>query len=71
MGDVPPGTDLSLIPLAPNPNGDPPNFDGGPTLQPTILATGIVFIAISLIVVVVRLGTGLKNTRKLHLDDCA
>ncbi|KAI0593297.1 hypothetical protein F4775DRAFT_578496 [Biscogniauxia sp. FL1348] len=69
MADVPPGTDLSQIPLAPNPNGDPPNFDGGATLQLEILATGIVFITISLIFVIVRLGTSLKSTRKLHLDD--
>lgn len=71
MGDVPPGIDLSQIPLAPNPNGDPPNFDGGPTLEPTILATGIVFIAISLIFVIIRLGTSLKTTGKFRLDDCA
>ncbi|KAI0112999.1 hypothetical protein F4814DRAFT_420266 [Daldinia grandis] len=69
MGDIPADVDLSQIPLAPNPNGDPPNFDGGPNLEPTILVTGIVFIAISSIFVLVRLGTDLKNTRKLHLDD--
>ncbi|KAK9419295.1 putative Integral membrane protein [Seiridium unicorne] len=49
MGDIPPGIDLSQIPLAPNPNGDPPNFDGGPSMEPTILATGITFIVISLV----------------------
>jgi hypothetical protein len=62
--------DPSTIALAPNPNGDPPDFDGGPTLQPAILGTGIFLITVSLIVVILRLFTGFKNTRKLHLDDC-
>ncbi|KAI1758506.1 hypothetical protein GGR53DRAFT_516931 [Hypoxylon sp. FL1150] len=61
--------DLSLTPLAPNPNGDAPNFEGGATLEPTILATGIAFIAISSIFVFVRLGTNLRNMRRLHSDD--
>lgn len=69
--NVPPGMDLSQIPLAPNPNGDPPNFDGGPDLQSTILATGVVFIVISSAFVIIRLWTSLQKTRKLHLDDCA
>lgn len=70
MEGIPPGTDLSQIPLAPNPNGDPPNFDGGANLQLTILATGVVFIVISSAFVIIRLWTSIKNTRKLHLDDC-
>ncbi|KAK8880088.1 hypothetical protein PGQ11_001382 [Apiospora arundinis] len=67
--DVPPGVDLSQIPLAPNPSGDPPNFNGGPNLAPTILATGITFMTISLIFVIIRLATGWNHTKKIHLDD--
>ena len=63
-------TNLADIPIAPNPNGDPPNFDGGPTLQPTILATGIAFMTISLFVLLLRLYTNYKVTRKLNPDDC-
>ncbi|KAI1824548.1 hypothetical protein F4861DRAFT_505405 [Xylaria intraflava] len=61
--------DLSQIPLAPNLNGDPPNFDGGPSLQTTILGTGVAFITLSLAVVLVRLVTSFKTTLRLHLDD--
>jgi hypothetical protein len=67
--DVPPGVDLSQIPLAPNPSGDPPNFNGGPNLASTILATGITFMTISLIFVIIRLATGWNHTKKIHLDD--
>ncbi|KAI0854207.1 hypothetical protein F5Y00DRAFT_267438 [Daldinia vernicosa] len=64
-----PGSDPSSIPLAGNPNGDPPNFEGGATLQWVVLATGFVFIPISTILIIIRLGMSLKHSRKLHLDD--
>lgn len=70
MSALPPGVDLSKVPLAPNPNGNPPNFTGGPSLQPAILGTGITFMTISIAFVIVRIGTGLINTKRLHLDDC-
>ncbi|KAI1194758.1 hypothetical protein F5X97DRAFT_265193 [Nemania serpens] len=69
MATLPPGVDLSQVPLVPNPNGSPPNFNGGPTLEPTILGTGIVFIALSIVCVLIRLRTGLVNTRRLYADD--
>ncbi|KAI3390483.1 hypothetical protein diail_9511, partial [Diaporthe ilicicola] len=59
----------SEIPLGVNPNGDPPDFVNGASLQPAVLASGIVLIAISIIFVLVRSGTSLYNSRKLFLDD--
>jgi len=70
MSASPPGFDPYNTPLAPNPNGDPPNFDGGPSLKSRVLGTGIVFIPISVVFVSLRVYTGLKKSRKLFLDDC-
>ncbi|KAI0135101.1 hypothetical protein F4814DRAFT_454451 [Daldinia grandis] len=64
-----PGLYSSGNPLASNPNGDPPDFEGGPTLRWTVLATGFVFIPISTILIVIRLGMSLKHSRRLHIDD--
>ncbi|KAJ3579134.1 hypothetical protein NPX13_g1439 [Xylaria arbuscula] len=61
--------DLSMIPLAPNPNGDPPNFINPPSLAPTFLGVGISFITLSVISVSIRIFTYLKAVGKLHLDD--
>lgn len=63
-------SDLSAIPLSVNPNGDPPNFAHGASLQPAVLASGIVFITVSILFVLIRVGTSLYNSRKLFLDDC-
>lgn len=63
-------SDLSSIPLSVNPNGDPPNFANGASLQPAVLASGIAFITISILFVLIRVGTSLYNSRKLFLDDC-
>jgi hypothetical protein len=70
MSAFPPGFDPYNTPLAPNPNGDAPNFDGGPSLKPHLLGTGIIFIPISVVFAFLRVYTGLKKTRKLFADDC-
>lgn len=62
--------DLSTIPLAPNPNGDPPDFTGGPSLFPTVVVTGLTFIVLSFPFVVVRIHTGIKKSGRLFADDC-
>ncbi|KAI1806730.1 hypothetical protein F4811DRAFT_510095 [Daldinia bambusicola] len=67
---TPPGVDPSTTPLLDNPNGDPPNFEGGSTLQWIIVATGLVLIPISTVLIVIRLVMSLRHNRKLHLDDC-
>ncbi|KAM7208247.1 hypothetical protein V8F20_001527 [Naviculisporaceae sp. PSN 640] len=66
---LPPNVDLSTIPLAPNPNGDPPNFAAGESLYPTVIATGSIFITFSLILVALRVHTGLKKSGRLFADD--
>lgn len=69
MEGLPPGTDPSQIPFAPNPSGAPPNFEGGESLTPTVLGTGVTFIIIAGLFVVSRVITGLKKSRKLFADD--
>lgn len=63
-------SDLSNIPLGANPNGDPPNFAHGATLQPAVLATGVILMTISLLFVIIRITTSLYNSHKLFWDDC-
>ena len=70
MAVIPPGTDLSTVPLAPNPNGDPPNFINPPSQAGITLGVAPPLIIISTIVVAVRLVTNFKSARRLGLDDC-
>jgi hypothetical protein len=70
MDSASPNLDPSKIPLALNPNGDPPNFIDPPTLAPAVLGAGVTLIIISGIVVLLRLIANFKNTRKFGLDDC-
>lgn len=65
-----PALDPNTTPLTPNPSGAPPNFVDPETLAPTTLATGVVFIILSTLCVATRIYAGLKNVRKLRLDDC-
>lgn len=67
---IPPGADLSKIPMAENPNGNPPNFVNPPTQNATVLAVGLPFAIISTCFVVLRLVTNFKNLRHFGLDDC-
>jgi len=71
MDSPPPNVDPSKIPLALNPNGDPPNFIDPPTLAPAVLGVGVTLIIISGIFLILRLIANFKNTRKLGLDDCS
>lgn len=70
MDALPPGIDLSKTPLAKNPNGDPPNFVDPPSLATALTAAGIVLIAISSILIFIRLITNLKVVRTLFIEDC-
>ncbi|KAI1331514.1 hypothetical protein F5Y16DRAFT_395394 [Xylariaceae sp. FL0255] len=69
MSSLPPGANLSSIPLAVNPDGDPPDFGGGPSLQPAVLGTGAAFVTVSFIAVLIRLYAVFKSTRKLYPED--
>lgn len=70
MAAIPPGTDLSSIPLTHNPNGDPPNFVNPPTQAAIALAVGLPLAIISACFVSVRLITNFKIVHKLGPDDC-
>lgn len=70
MNTIPPGTDLSKVPLAPNPNGDAPNFVDPPSQAATVLAVGLPLAIISTHVVALRLATNYRSTRILGVDDC-
>ena len=68
---IPPGANLSKIPLAQNPNGSPPNFANAPSQSSTDLAVGLPFAILSTCFVFLRLITNFRHTRKLGMDDCA
>lgn len=70
MSAIPPGADLSKIPLALNPTGEPPNFVDPPSQGATAFAVGLTLATISLFFVMLRLATNLRVVRKLALDDC-
>jgi hypothetical protein len=66
---LPPNMDLSKIPIAANPSGEPPNFEGGPSMYHGMLDSGIALIVVGGLFLIVRLATNLKVARKVGLDD--
>lgn len=70
MESLPPGIDPANTPIAPNPNGDPPNFIDPPSLGPAVLAVGLTLIISSSVFVTLRLITNFKTVGRLGLDDC-
>lgn len=62
--------DPSMTPLAPNPDGSPPDFMSGPSLAPVNVAIGSIIIALSAIIVTLRLYASYKHIGRLSLDDC-
>jgi len=69
---MPPGTNLSKIPLIPHPDGHPSNLINmiNPTLKTTtVFAVGIAMIIISTLCLTVRLITNLHYIKRLKIDD--
>lgn len=66
---IPPGIDLSTVPLATNPNGAPPNFVNAPSLYPAMLGTGISLMVLSGMAVILRVITNLRVSKRLEMDD--
>ncbi|KAH9871932.1 hypothetical protein J1614_006190 [Plenodomus biglobosus] len=64
-----PPLDLTKIPLVPNPSGAPPNFDDPPTLIDSAFGTGVALIVVGGIFLSLRMGTNIKLSRNLGLDD--
>jgi hypothetical protein len=70
MNDIPPGTDLSKVGIIPHPLGLPPNLLNPPNHSSWPLQVGSTLSVISGVFVAIRLGTNLKYTRKIAIDDC-
>ncbi|KAI1120566.1 hypothetical protein F5Y10DRAFT_258125 [Nemania abortiva] len=67
--EIPPGTDLSQIPILANPDGSPPNFINPPSLGGVTIAVSTILLAASTILVPLRLRTNRKICRKFAVDD--
>lgn len=55
---------------APNPLAQPSDSLDGTNLWQIILAIGVIFITVSAVFVIIRLGTRLKLALGLHFEDC-
>jgi hypothetical protein len=69
MDSLPLGIDLHKVPLALNPNGNPPNFVDPSSLDTVVLAVGITLITLSGCLLILRLFANFKHTGKFGLDD--
>lgn len=69
MDGLLPGSDLSQIPLASNPNGTPPNFINPPSLITAVRSVGITLNVISLILVLLRVVIYHRVKRPFGMDD--
>ncbi|KAI0842312.1 hypothetical protein F5Y06DRAFT_257278 [Hypoxylon sp. FL0890] len=67
--ELPPGVDLTKIPLLPNPDGSPPNFDNPPSLRVTTYAVTIILMTATFILVSLRFRMNIKIYHKFALDD--
>jgi hypothetical protein len=67
--NFPPDTDLMSLPMAINPNGDPPNFINPPSLKNTMLGLGVALIAISGPMLILRLIANWRHSKRLYMDD--
>ena len=70
MDQLPPGVDLSKIPLLPPPAGKASNFIDPPSLASIAEGVGGFFIAVETLLLILRTVSNLKTFRKLRLDDC-
>jgi hypothetical protein len=68
---IPPGTDLSKVPLGVNPNGSPPNFVDPPNLIASVQGVGISLAVTTFVLLCIRLRVYIKLNRGLVIDDGA
>ena len=66
---IPPGADLSKIPLQKNP-AVKSNFVDPPTLAPAVTGVGITMTTIAVVFVLMRLTANMRSARKIGWDDC-
>lgn len=63
---------LAVMPLMPNPSGDPPNFVNPDTVGPQAMVLVSIVLALTSLVVVLRVWSRSKITKSVGLDDaCA
>jgi hypothetical protein len=68
---IPPGTDLSKVPLGVNPNGSPPNFIDPPNLIASVQGVGVSLAAVAFVLLAIRLRVYVRLNRGLVIDDGA
>lgn len=68
---IPPGLDLSKIPIGLPPTGVSPNFVNPQTLAPVILAVSAVILILTITFVILRLYSNSHAERRFGYDDCA
>ena len=69
MSILPPGADPNIIPLAPNPDGSPPDFVSIPTLAPASAGISITMAVVTTLLVAIRISTYTRMERGIKLDD--
>ena len=70
MASLPPGADLSQIPLSPPPTGQVSNFMNPPSLGHVTEGVGGFLIALETILLVLRTYTNVKTLGKIRFEDC-
>lgn len=71
MGNIPPGTDLNLIPVAQPPNPSiKANLTGKAELEDVTIATCSVLIALQLLFLGIRFFTKASSKSRFGYDDC-
>lgn len=57
------------VPLMPNPNGAPPDYENGPSLFSAVVGLGIPLIVISAVTLGLRLYANMEHSSRLGIDD--
>jgi hypothetical protein len=71
MESLPPGVDLSLIPVTPPPYpGYKPDFDKKSELTDVTIATCTIVVVLQLVFLSIRFFTKIKAKNSLAYDDC-
>lgn len=67
---IPPGVDLTKVPLAANPSGAPPNFVDSPSLAAVTYGMTCTMMVLAYSLVALRCVSVFKKERRLKIDDC-
>ena len=70
MASLPPGTDLSQIPLSPPPTGRVSNFVNPPSLAHVTEGVGGFLIALETVLLILRTYSNIKTVGRVRFEDC-